>query len=314
MIYFTGDTHADFRRFANKRMKKLELEMSEQDYIIVCGDFGLCWSKDSSFDYFCNFFSEKKYTILWVQGNHENYDMIAEYPLEEWHGGKVRHIIRDKVILLERGQVFMIEGKKFFTFGGASSHDIDAGILELDDPDFKAKKKLLDSRWALYRINHVSWWKEELPSEEEMQEGKDNLKMHDYKVDYVITHCASTYVQYDLGNKLSKSYEPDSLTDYFQELEDTLEYKHWFFGHYHFDMEVDEKHTLLYEKIVPLENYEVEKKDSQINQAVEQVIATMKLSGMPIDDAFREELRKISRGEKTSEELRQEILKKYKKE
>lgn len=39
--------------------------------------------------------------------------MIAEYPLEEWHGGKVRHIVRDKVILLERGQIFNIEGKSF---------------------------------------------------------------------------------------------------------------------------------------------------------------------------------------------------------
>ncbi len=50
--------------------------------------------------------------------------MIAEYPLEEWHGGLVRHIVRDKVILLERGQIFNIEGHTFFTFGGAASHDI----------------------------------------------------------------------------------------------------------------------------------------------------------------------------------------------
>lgn len=48
--------------------------------------------------------------ILWVQGNHENYDMIEEYPIEEWNGGKVRHIARDKIILLGRGQVFNIEG------------------------------------------------------------------------------------------------------------------------------------------------------------------------------------------------------------
>lgn len=50
--------------------------------------------------------------------------MIKEYQLEEWNGGKVRHIVRDKIILLERGQVFNIDDKTFFTFGGASSHDI----------------------------------------------------------------------------------------------------------------------------------------------------------------------------------------------
>lgn len=39
--------------------------------------------------------------------------MIDEYPIEKWHGGNVRHIVRDKVILLERGQIFDIEGKTF---------------------------------------------------------------------------------------------------------------------------------------------------------------------------------------------------------
>ena len=68
-----------------------------------------------------------------------------------------------------RGQIFELEGKKIFSFGGASSHDIDGGILELDDPNFKRKKKNLDKGWRPYRINHLSWWKEELPSEEEMQ-------------------------------------------------------------------------------------------------------------------------------------------------
>ena len=45
--------------------------------------------------------------------------MIAEFPIEEWHGGKVRHIVRDKVILLERGQVFDINGKTIFYVWGS---------------------------------------------------------------------------------------------------------------------------------------------------------------------------------------------------
>ena len=108
MIYITGDTHGEYGRFSNKRMRKQGMELDEKDYVIVCGDFGLCCAKDKTFDYNCKNLAEKKYTILWVQGNHDNYDMIAEYPVEEWHGGKVRHIVRDKVILLERGQVFEI--------------------------------------------------------------------------------------------------------------------------------------------------------------------------------------------------------------
>ena len=64
------------------------MELTKEDYIIICGDFGLCWAKDKTFEYHCKNFAEKPYTILWVQGNHENYDMIGEYPLEELHGGK----------------------------------------------------------------------------------------------------------------------------------------------------------------------------------------------------------------------------------
>ena len=120
------------------------MELTQEDYIIICGDFGLCWAKDKTFEYHCKNFAEKPYTILWVQGNHENYDMIGEYPREEWHGGKVRHIIRDKVILLERGQVFEIEGKSFFAFGGASSHDIQGGILDRQTVDFAEQKRRAD--------------------------------------------------------------------------------------------------------------------------------------------------------------------------
>lgn len=99
MIYIMGDTHGDFARFSAKRLRRVGMELTQEDYIIICGDFGLCWAKDKTFEYHCKNFAEKPYTILWVQGNHENYDMIGEYPLEEWHGGKVRHIIRDGAVL-----------------------------------------------------------------------------------------------------------------------------------------------------------------------------------------------------------------------
>lgn len=118
----------------------------------------------------------KNYTILWIQGNHENYDMIEEFPTEEWHGGKVRQILRDKVILLERGQVFEIDGKTFFTFGGASSHDIQGGVLDRDDIDYEDDRRKAIKSGLQYRIKHESWWEQELPNEEEMEEGRRNLE------------------------------------------------------------------------------------------------------------------------------------------
>ena len=62
-----------------------------------------------------------------------------------------------------------------FTMGGVSSHDIQDGILEPDNPLFKKKCRKLDASRAMYRVNHRSWWKEELPSEEEYQTARANL-------------------------------------------------------------------------------------------------------------------------------------------
>lgn len=253
MIYVTGDTHGDFRRLSKKKLRIKNMELSSDDYLIICGDFGLCWAKDKTFEYNCKNFEQKEYTTLWVQGNHENYDMIADYPIEEWHGGKVRHIVRNKVILLERGQVFEINGKTFFTFGGASSHDVQGGILNRNDCDFDFKRRKAIDSYLPFRIIHESWWPQELPNEEELEEGRCNLEEHNYKVDYVITHCCSSGLQVGFERGPGRIIEDDILTNYFEELEDKLEYKHWYFGHYHSDIRIDEKHTLLYYAILELD-------------------------------------------------------------
>ena len=253
MIYLTGDTHNDFSKLSNKSLKKKGLKLTEDDYIIVAGDFGLCWAHDKNFKWNCKWFGERPFTTLWIQGNHENYDMIAEYPLEEWHGGLVRHIVRDKVILLERGQIFNIEGHTFFTFGGAASHDIPGSALDRNDPEFEIKLKERRRDWIPYRIIGESWWPQELPTEQELQTGLDNLAKADFTVDYVITHCCATELQTAIVHYLNKPSKADVLTDYFQILEGKLHYKHWYFGHYHYYLQADEKHTVLYNDIIKLD-------------------------------------------------------------
>lgn len=251
MIYVTGDTHGDLTRLSNDYLKNLDKQLSEKDYVIVCGDFGLCWSK-LDFDYKVKYLSREPFTILWVQGNHENYDMIAEFPVEEWKGGKVRHIVRDKIILLERGQVFEIEGQRIFTFGGAASHDIDGGILDRRDSDFMEQFKAAKETKLPFRILRESWWPEELPGEDELEEGRRNLEKCDYEVDYVITHCASTKMQQVMDPGPGCIFKADILTDYLDEIEQKLLFKHWYYGHYHADFNVDENHSLLYHALIPL--------------------------------------------------------------
>ena len=249
MIYITGDTHASFsKRFNNENFPE-QKEMTKDDYVIICGDFGGIWDeKEESKNekYWLNWFEDRNFTLLFLDGNHENFDRLYEYPVKEWHGGKV-HEIRSSVYHLMRGQIFEIGGKSIFTFGGASSHDISGGILDRDDPDYKQKKKQLDREYLSYRINHVSWWEQELASDEEMEEGKRNLQMHDWTIDYILTHCCSTTTQDIFGKYL---YQADRVTDYLEFVKNHANYQKWFFGHYHDNRNVNDKEIMLYEQVI----------------------------------------------------------------
>ena len=243
-IYITGDCHGDYRKFNTEAFPE-QKEMTKEDYVIVCGDFGY-WSGDKEQMWWRKWLEKKPFTTLWVDGNHENYDMLKKCPVEEWHGGKIQRVM-PSIIHLMRGQVYDICGKRFFTFGGAQSHDIQGGVLDMNDPNFATKKKELNRGEIPYRINHVSWWEEELPSSAEYAEGCANIRKCGRKVDYVVTHCAPTNIQDILvGNFL----KPNRLTDYLQVVDWNLQYKKWFFGHYHDNRDIMGRYILLYGQII----------------------------------------------------------------
>ena len=169
MIYITGDTHANFSRLEEDKFP-IQSEMTKNDYVIICGDFGGIWNYivESMYEkQWLDWLDNKNFTTLFVDGNHENFERVYRYPVEKWHGGKV-HKIKDSVIHLMCGEIFDIDNKKFFTFGGARSHDIRDGILNLDEEEkiYEYRK-----RGAYFRIRDYSWWDLELPTEEEMQTG-----------------------------------------------------------------------------------------------------------------------------------------------
>lgn len=246
MIYITGDCHGDFRRFSTKNFPE-QKEMAKEDYVIICGDFGGIWNyqgEDANEKHWLDWLNKKSFTTLFVCGNHECFPRIYSYPVEEWNGGKV-HKIRPSVMHLMRGEVFEISGKKIFAFGGASSHDIRDGILDpVKDAD-KIRKWNRDYT-KLFRIDGVSWWKEELPSMAEMLNGLKNLKETEEKVDYIVSHCAPQQIASIISGGF---YEPDSLTRYFNIIAETTEFDRWFFGHYHDNRQVLGKFIMLYEQI-----------------------------------------------------------------
>lgn len=250
-IWITGDCHSDFYRFTTEVFPE-QLEMTREDIVIICGDFGGIWYQEDSVyikreNMELDFLESRPFTTVFVDGNHEHFDRLNSFPVKEWNGGLV-HEIRPHVLHLMRGEVYAIEDKKFFAFGGASSHDISDGILDGNYPNWKEKAKELDKQGKyMYRIKGLSWWPQELPSEEEMQNGINNLKKHDNKVDFIITHSPSASVIALLGHEL---YDQDILTRYLEDIRCTIEYTRMFSGHMHVDKQINDKDILLYEQII----------------------------------------------------------------
>ena len=225
-IYITGDTHGtiDYHKLTVSEWPAQKF-LTKNDYLIICGDAGIRWNDEIEGEdrWLVNWYNSKPFTTLFIDGNHENHNALNNYPIEEWNGGKV-HKLADSVYHLMRGQVFIIDGLKFFTMGGAKSTD------------------------RASRIPNISWWANEIPSFGEMEEGVNNLYDNDCKVDYVITHDCGTSLHDFLA---TYHMDSDSLTQYldFIEFDMGLQFKHWYFGHHHLDKQIDDKHTCLYDKV-----------------------------------------------------------------
>lgn len=227
MIYVTGDTHGGIDV---KKLLDPKLPLTKDDYLIICGDFGFIWNSNEETGKersWLNWFEERPWTTLFVDGNHECFPRLYEYSEAVWNGGIV-HVIRPHVLHLMRGQLFEIEGKKIFTLGGASSHDRGPAIGEK---------------------NAKGWYAEELPSQAELQIASTTLRSTYYTVDYIITHCLPTNLNKEVsGGK----YQPDVLTDYLQNVRPRLHYEHWYCGHYHVDKDLKNRISVLYQRIVPI--------------------------------------------------------------
>ena len=71
MIFITGDCHQNFERF-NASIFPEQNDMTKEDYVIICGDFGGVWSSDKESNeetMLMDWLDHKSFTTLFVDGN-----------------------------------------------------------------------------------------------------------------------------------------------------------------------------------------------------------------------------------------------------
>lgn len=227
MIYITGDTHADFTRFKAPALRKLK----KNDALIICGDFGFIWDGSPKEKKLLKKIGKLRYNVLFVEGSHENYDLLEQYEITEWCGGKTRQI-SGKLRQLMRGQVFTIAEKTVFSFGGGQTDD----IYELEQGS--------------------NWWEREIPSDDELSEGKSNLEKAGNKVDLIVTYEPPAKMQdFLLGNG-----ERNHINTYLNEIYDNVEFTGWYFGKLHMNKLVPPKYHAVYDNIVVADPTVIKKK------------------------------------------------------
>ncbi len=231
MIYVTGDTHGIASRFDDPRLKKL----NRGDTLIVCGDFGFIWNGSKEEMSVLKKLSKKKYNICFVDGTHENFEMLSKLKIKKWNGGKVHHIAAN-IFHLMRGQVFNIEGTKIFTMGGGESPDIDI------------------------RFEMNTWSDMEIPTREELMEGVDNLQKYGGKVDLVITHEPPAKIKDFLMLHTGSDASITAINTYLEDVSRICEFRHWYFGSLHLDKFISTTHISVFNNIINAKTGEIIKR------------------------------------------------------
>ncbi len=206
-ISFCGDIHGSFKTLHYVYKKE------KPDYIIQCGDFGI-WTEHDK--YLVQ--NPDNVPIYWCRGNHENHtlldtiyapekgDMNSIYPMKNKFFPKA-----DNIFLCNTGSLLIIEATNILFLGGGDS--IDKSIRKFGS----------------------SWWPQEIPSKECMEQVLNN----DYgvSIDIIVSHTAPAsivkkmpLITNDFADNLTYH---DPTTDFLEECYKKLRPRTWIYGHFH---------------------------------------------------------------------------------
>lgn len=223
-VFITGDKHGSFLPLTGMVEHN---RINEEDVLIIAGDAGYVW--DDNYPYRVNTISQTfPGTVAFIDGNHDNHAILESLPVCNWNGGRA-HKVGERVYHLMRGEVYNINRKNFFTFGGARSNDKDR------------------------RVEGESWWREEDPTLEEFEYGRKKLMDNLEKIDYVITHETPLFARQFI--KRTKLIEPDyylpkMFDNWYQLISEGKNFKKWYFGHMHVDQMITHQLRALHNDIL----------------------------------------------------------------
>jgi len=217
MIYITGDTHGRFERIAEFCE---HMHTTKDDILIILGDAGINyngWVYDEP---------KKKYldalpiTIFAIHGNHEQRPYtIGTYKEKLWHGGRVYYEdLHPHILFADDGEIFDLDGLRTIVIGGAYSID------------------------KAYRLRYgFGWWEDEQPSDIIKEYVEEQLDRMDWHIDVVLSH--TTPLKYEPVEVflpgIDQSTVDKSTEEWLDSIEDRLDYKKWYCGHYHTEKKID---------------------------------------------------------------------------
>jgi len=231
-LFTTGDLHGEIsiQRLSRRNWPKGH-NLTVDDCLIIMGDFGLLFYpvQTKSEKFWLNYLACRRWTTLFVDGNHDNPTLLNDLPREEKFGGIVGKV-SDRVYHLRRGEVYNIQDKKILAFGGAMSSD------------------------KLQRREGYDWWPEEVPNYADMENCLTNLEKNQNKVDFIVAHTCPSRLVTELAQTKSTNLrfiDEDPTTKMLEHIVSICSFESFYCGHWHIDERFD-KYRFLYNDILQI--------------------------------------------------------------
>lgn len=226
MIYITGDKHTDFREvlyfcYINETTKK--------DILIVLGDAGINYYANETDKILKNNLLQYPITFFCIHGNHEERpENIKSYKTKLFHNGIVYYEEDYPNILFAKdGEIYDFNNHSVLVIGGAYSVD------------------------KYFRLGRgYNWYESEQPSELVKNKVMEVLESIDNKIDIILSHtCPYKYLPREMFLTGIDQSAVDNSTEYFlDKIEEKVDYKLWYCGHFHTDKRID-KIIFMFNKI-----------------------------------------------------------------